>query len=271
MRVSATATASLLLVLGAPVLRSAHAQVTGEPDKTFLTRGDLAIGAVALGATALVSIFDDDIATASQRPTSTWQRQGLLRFATNVSKVNETTLTAAGILTYGIARLSGSRMVTDVALHTTESVVLASLASQVIRGPLGRARPYMTNDTNQYTFKFGRGFSNFDYRSFPSIHTSSGMAVATALTMEMKRRHWGPTPIVAPILFGAALLPGLARIPLNQHWASDIAAGAFMGVFSGYKVVSYSHDHPNNFFDRHLLKVSLIPTTHGTVVAYDPF
>ncbi|HEY2064922.1 MAG TPA: phosphatase PAP2 family protein [Gemmatimonadaceae bacterium] len=268
MRVSAAVT--LLVVLASPIVRSSRAQVAKEPDKTFLTRGDLAIGAVALGATALVSIFDDDIGIASQRPGSTWQRQGLLRFATNVSKVNETTLTAAGILTYGIARLSGSRTVTDIALHTTESVVLASLASQVIRGPLGRARPYVTNDTNQYSFKFGKGFSNFDYRAFPSIHTSSGMAVATALTMEMKRRHWGPTPVVAPILFGAALLPGLARIPLNQHWASDIAAGAFMGVFCGYKVVSYSHDHPNNFFDRNLLKVSLIPTTHGTVVAFNP-
>lgn len=268
----ASSAALLLCAFACPVWRSVQAQTTtSAPDKTFLTRGDLGIAALALGATAAISLFDDDIAVASQQPGSTWQRSGLRRFATNVSKVNETTLTAAGILTYGIARLSGSRTATDIALHTTESVVLASLASQVIRGPLGRARPYVTGDTNQYSFKFGKGFSNFDYRAFPSIHTSSAVAVATALTMEMKRRGWDATPIVAPILFGAALLPGLARIPLDQHWASDIAAGAFMGVFAGYKVVSYSHDHPDNFFDRNLLKVSLIPTANGTVVAFDPF
>ena len=59
----------------------------------------------------------------------------------NISKVNETSLTVGGLLVYGIGRLTDSRLVSDVALHATESVVLASLASQVIRGPLGRARP----------------------------------------------------------------------------------------------------------------------------------
>ena len=52
------------------------------------------------------------------------------------------------------------------------------------------------------------------------------------------------------MLFSAAILPGLSRIQLDQHWASDILAGAFMGVFAGYKVTTYSHDHPDNWFDR---------------------
>jgi membrane-associated phospholipid phosphatase len=59
------------------------------------------------------------------------------------------------------------------------------------------------------------------------------------------------------------MLPGLARIQLDQHWASDVAAGAFMGVFAGYKVVSYSHDHPDNWFDRTLLKTSAMPDPMG--------
>jgi membrane-associated phospholipid phosphatase len=61
------------------------------------------------------------------------------------------------------------------------------------------------------------------------------------------------------------------RIQLDQHWASDVAAGAFMGVFTGYKVVSYSHAHPNNFFDRNLLKFSVVPTPHGTALTFSPF
>jgi hypothetical protein len=30
-----------------------------------------------------------------------------------------------------------------------------------------------------------------------------------------------------------------------------------MGVFTGYKVTTYSHDHPNNRFDRKPLEVSV--------------
>jgi membrane-associated phospholipid phosphatase len=257
-------TAVVLLALLGHVA-PAQAPDSTHGDKTFLVKRDLAITGLAAGATALVSIFDDDVALASQQPK--YQKEGLTNFALKVSKVNETTLTVAGILTYGVARLAKERTVTDIALHATESVVLASVVSQIIRGPLGRARPYVTGDTDQYNFKFMGGFktgeAGFKRRAFPSIHTSSSMAVATVLTMELHRRHSDATPYVAPILFAAGLLPGLARIQLDQHWASDVVAGAFMGVFAGYKVVSYSHAHPNNWFDRTLLKVSVSPAPTG--------
>ena len=228
---------------------------TSRGDKTFLTRRDLVTAGVALGATALLSRWDTDIAQASQK--GWYNEPGTIRFAQNVSKVNETTLTVGGIVVYGVARLSRSRTVADVALHATESVVLASLASQVIRGPLGRSRPYITKDTNQYDFSLGKGFRNFSNRAVPSIHTSSSMAVATVLAMETHRRRPRAIPFVAPVLFAAGMLPGLARIDLDQHWASDIMAGAFMGAFAGYKVTKYSHDHPKNRFDRVLLGATM--------------
>jgi membrane-associated phospholipid phosphatase len=230
-------------------------------DKTFLTRRDLIVLGVGAAATGVLSIFDDDIAVASQQ--DRFQSRSLHDFSLNVSKAQETTLTVASILTYGIGRLTKQNTVADVGLHSAESVILASLASQVIRGPLGRTRPHAAGDTNQYDFHFGKGFTSFDNRAFPSIHTSSGMAVATVLTMEMHRRHVAATPYVAPLLFAAGILPGISRIQLDQHWASDVLAGAFMGVFAGYKVVSYSHDHPNNWFDRKLLKVALTPDRNG--------
>jgi membrane-associated phospholipid phosphatase len=252
---------ALVLFLAARAAGAQGADVTTtRGDKTFLVKRDLITAGLALGATAALSIWDDDIARWSQR---SYTDSSPRLLANRISKVNETTLTVGGLLVYGVARLSHSNTVADVALHTTESVVLASLASQVIRGPLGRSRPYVTHDSDQYSFKPFKGFSSFANRAFPSIHTSSSMAVATVLTMETHRRHPGATPFVAPVLFAAGLLPGLARIDMNQHWASDIFSGAFMGVFAGYKVTKYSHDHPGNRFDRVLLHAMVSPGPNG--------
>src|SRR4051812_28882889 len=209
------------LIVYALVVPALPAQGTDSTrSATFLNRRDLTIVGAAVVGTGLLSLFDDNIARASQKPR--FQSDSTLRaFATNVSKVNETTLTIAGIATYGIARLAHAPTITDVALHATESVVLASLASQLIRGPLGRTRPYVTHDSDQYNFRPFKGFfgkSSFDNRAFPSIHTSSSMAVATVLAMETHYRHPEATKFVAPVLFAAGLLPGLARIDLNQHW-----------------------------------------------------
>ncbi|MFL5618762.1 MAG: phosphatase PAP2 family protein [Gemmatimonadaceae bacterium] len=258
-----------LLLVSSP-LGAQVADTVSRGDKTFLTKRDLAISGVALGATALLSLWDDDIALASRE--SRYQNSSLTSFANKVSKVQETTLTVGGIVVYGIGRLTRSKATADIALHATESVVLASLASQLIRGPLGRTRPWVTADSNAYDFEAFKGFRSFDNRAFPSIHTSSSMAVATVLTMETNRRHPRATPFVAPLLFTAALLPGLSRIQLNQHWATDIFAGAFMGVFAGYKVTKYSHDHPTNWFDRKLLDVSVSRAPDGGVeVGFSPF
>lgn len=235
--------------------------------KTFFTKRDLITTGIGLGTAAAFSVFDVRIARWSQQPR--FQDDSKHNLALKISKVNETTLTLAGIATYGIGRLTGSRNVADIALHATEAVFVGSLASQLIRGPLGRSRPYVTKDSNQYDFKpFGGFFADtaFAYRAFPSIHTSSSMAVATVLAMETHRRRPGATPFVAPLLFAAGIVPGLARINLDQHWASDIAAGAFMGVMAGYKIVSYSHAHPDNRFDRFLLRASVMPDMNGRMM-----
>ena len=251
------------VVLLAQPARAQNTDTTGV-SKTFLTKSDLLAAGVALGASVAISPFDPSIARTSQQ--SRFQSSSMHRLALDVSKVTETTLTLAGIATYGIARVAHAPMVTDVALHATESVVLSSVVSQLIRGPLGRTRPYVSHDSDQYKFKMFGGFfgdTTYDYRAYPSIHTSSSMAVATVIVMEVHRRKPGATVIVAPLLFAAALMPGLARIQLDQHWASDVAAGAFMGVFTGYKVVSYSHAHPDNWFDRTFQSASVAPASHG--------
>ena len=249
---SAALLASVSLAVLAPV-RTAAAQQSDSArvQKTFLTRRDAIIGGSYLAVTAGVSIFDKRIEHFFEDTTLSHVREGE-RLDKYFTHINETTLTVGGLLTYGAARLLHAPTVADIAFHASESVILASLSSQVIRGPLGRARPSVSPD-NQYNFHPFKGFTGFDRRAFPSIHSSSGFAAASAIVAETKLRDPSALKFVAPIAYVLALTPGLSRMYLGEHWASDVFAGAFMGTWAGWRVVDYSHSHRHNWFDRTFL------------------
>jgi membrane-associated phospholipid phosphatase len=136
---------------------------------------------------------------------------------------------------------------------------------QAVRGVLGRARPSVNVDS-AYSFHWGKGFTKFDYRAFPSLHSAAGFIVASGILQEMRERHASGQAIVAPLLYGFALLPGLSRMYLNQHWTSDVYAGAFLGTFIGTRVVHYAHTHRRTKLDRILLGVTPLPTGSGGVM-----
>lgn len=176
------------------------------------------------------------------------------RLARNLAKIQEGTLTVGNLALYGIARLAKARGMADVTFHAAEAVVLGSVAAQIIRGPLGRSRPYHSNYQDAYDFHPFQGFTNFKYRAFPSIHTASAFAVATVYTLETQRRAPGATWIVGPIAYAIAAGPGISRMYTGQHWASDILAGAFLGTLAGAKVVRFNHDvRPDNGVNRFFL------------------
>ncbi len=221
--------------------------------KTFFIPRDGAIAAGFLVASAGLSVFDTRIAHWFLDTSMAHVREGR-DLANKFTHVNETTLTVGGLVVYGVAKIAKANAVADVTFHIAESVAAASLTAQVIRGPLGRTRP---NDSipnpqygDQYDFKFFKGFTHFEQRAFPSIHSSSGFAAASALSAEIKRRDPGAFWFVAIPAYALALTPGLSRMYLGQHWASDIFSGAFLGTFYGWRIVNYSHDHPTTPIDR---------------------
>lgn len=239
--------------------QTAHAQHPPEDTtKTFFVKRDLAWSAAALAATAGISVFDKRIARWTQTP-SVQGSTSRHRAVNDLTKINETTLTGAAILSYGIGRLTHSSTMADVSLHTAEATVLTSVISQLIRGPLGRERPSISPN-DQYKFQFGKGFTNFNNRSFPSLHSATGFAAATAVSAEIHERNPNASWWVTPVAYTVAMVPGLTRMYLNQHWASDVVSGAFVGALIGNRVVHYAHTHKRTKVDRALL---------GTTIALD--
>src|SRR5438105_11070337 len=80
--------------------------------------------------------------------------------ARDFAKIQEGTLGIGNLALYGIARLTKMRTAADVTFHAAEAVAAASAVSQVIRGPLGRSRPRMTDNSDPYDFHFLKGFTN---------------------------------------------------------------------------------------------------------------
>lgn len=125
----------------------------------------------------------------------------------------------------------------------------------------------VSSPDDQYKFHFGGGFSHFDERSFPSLHASAAFAAASVLSGELKLRKPEVAKYVAPVLYAAATVPGFTRIYLDQHWASDILSGTFVGgVLLGSRVVQYAHSHKQNRFDRLMTGVNVVPSGDGGVL-----
>ena len=272
----------LLVAVGAPPpLRAQAPDPQGQPSGVLLTGRDLGLlGAATLGSAALTRL-DVRIAHALYDSLFQVNHPGITSAAHRASQVTETVLMLTGGTVWGIARLRNDDGTADVALHTTEAIASTAMVIQVIRGALGRARPYVIDDAGEkrngdpYEFQLLHGFTSYNYRSWPSMHAMASFAAASALSAEMRQRNTPSRAIISPVLYLGATLPALARMYLDEHWASDIAMGVFLGVFAGQKAVNYSHDHPDNIVDRKLLRHAVRATfTHdagGLSFAITPY
>ncbi|HBH79234.1 MAG TPA: hypothetical protein DDY39_05350 [Nitrospira sp.] len=96
---------------------------------------------------------------------------------------------------------------------------------------VGRARPGAGLDTQTF-----EPFEGFD-KSFPSSHAARSFAVAAVFADAY------PQPVPFLLYTGAALI-SLSRIHTNEHFSSDVFAGAALGFVIG-KVLSWRHQHPD--------------------------
>lgn len=112
------------------------------------------------------------------------------------------------------------------ALPLILAVVLASVASFIIKRLAGRVRP---NRENAGKF-LGPSLAHANHReSFPSSHSACAVALSVVLT------HLYPQ--AATTWWTLALLTAALRYALDAHWPSDIIAGIAVGYAAGWLVL----------------------------------
>jgi membrane-associated phospholipid phosphatase len=77
------------------------------------------------------------------------------------------------------------------------------------------------------------GLEHHKHNSFPSGHTSTAFAIFTILAIACPQKG---VPFLAAIL---AVLVGISRVYLGQHYLSDVVTGAIIGLFISVWVVYF--------------------------------
>jgi membrane-associated phospholipid phosphatase len=114
-------------------------------------------------------------------------------------------------------------------------------------------RPRAFFENSEEIFNMVDGVSVHTAHSFPSGHTASAFAVATLLICLTKNK------LIQVMLMLAAILVGISRIYLLQHFLMDTVAGAFIGMFSAAAVWWYfSIKNTAVLFDKPKLQGGLI-------------
>ncbi len=250
----------LLLATFSTAVQAQAGDTINRSTPLFVPRDLLTIGGFS-AATALAWPFDQQLARQIQQPRS--QENRFLRTAaTGFRWIGQPGSIGVAAGLYAIGRGTDHARIEDMGLHATEAILIANLVSGGIKVIAGRARPEVDVE-NPRDFQFFRGLKGGQFQSFPSGHTTSAFAFATAISSELVRWQPGTRWTVGPVLYAGATLAGVSRMYNNKHWASDVLAGAAIGTFVGTKVVRYQHSHPGNWLDRKFLTVGVTKSSAG--------
>lgn len=103
----------------------------------------------------------------------------------------------------------------------------SSWGRMAVSGAAGGAIMLAATQSMKHLISTGRP-DNSDDHSFPSGHTATAFVTATILHREYGHLH----PLVSIGGYATAAATGILRIRKNRHWASDVAAGAGIGILA---------------------------------------
>lgn len=150
-------------------------------------------------------------------------------------------------------RVFKRRGMAEFGLRGAEGIALSSAISAIIKGFAGRSRPFVLPSA-PWHWSFLHGWTDAHYFSMPSGHTTATFGFTTAVCFTVLARQpavlrWSGTTLY----FTAAFLVAFSRVYTDQHWFSDVAVGALLGLLSGIWLVRFHARNPNSRLDRIML------------------
>lgn len=115
---------------------------------------------------------------------------------------------------------------------------IAALASTVLKGLFDLPRPAGVLIDGSF-YRIGEALL---YKAFPSGHTLTAFAIASALYFSVAKDKRAP---LMPLFLLAALV-GLSRSAVGAHWLTDVLGGAGVGIWCGMLGALAANQFPEN-------------------------
>lgn len=120
---------------------------------------------------------------------------------------------------YGYGRWANDTTYLNASYEMVQSAAYTGVMTTLLKGVFRRDRPNEAEDESGW---LGRG------HSFPSGHTSLAFSVSRSYLNSLE----SPSIATKVLFYGLATTTALARTYDNRHWASDVVAGALLGIYT---------------------------------------
>lgn len=120
---------------------------------------------------------------------------------------------------YGYGYLNHDATYLDAGYDMFQAGVYTAISTTALKRLFHRDRPNAALDESGW-FRDGR--------SFPSGHTSFAFAISRAFLNSLD----DPSIATQALFYGLATTTAFARTHDNKHWASDVVAGALLGIYT---------------------------------------
>jgi len=135
---------------------------------------------------------------------------------------------------YAVGLIRKDSYTTRTSLLAGEAVADSGVLAWVLKNAMGRQRPYAVPQNGNYSDTWFETYKPplRGNQGFPSGHAIAAFSVATIFAQRYRSHRWAPW-----VAYGAAGLVGFSRVSLQQHFPSDVFAGAAFGYLISRYIV----------------------------------
>lgn len=112
---------------------------------------------------------------------------------------------------------------------TFAAVAGTGLLTNLLKRAFGRGRPVVFEEYGAFDFQYV--FNDWTFQSFPSGHSTTAMATAIVVGFL--------APRFFRLFFVIALVTGVSRVVVGDHYPTDVLAGFVLGALGTYAIRNY--------------------------------